>query len=146
MNTPVRELLEKKGGKIFSIGPTRSVFEAIQTMADFGVGCLLVTNKQDKVLGILSERDFIRKVILKDKSAHKVQVRTIMSKKVTSVEPDTTVEECMQMMTEKRIRHLPVVKKGQVIGMLSIGDLVKFMVTEKDLMIQNLEKYIEGSL
>jgi CBS domain-containing protein len=146
MKTPVAELLAAKTRTLITLSPTAPVFEAIQLMAEKSIGALPILNKAGKIAGILSERDCFRKVILLEKSPHDVLVRDVMSKKVTYVTPDRTVEECMQIMTERKIRHLPVLEGDRLLGILSIGDCVKFLVSEQGLMIQNLEKYIEGSL
>jgi CBS domain-containing protein len=146
MKTPVAELLAAKTRTLITLSPTAPVFEAIQLMAEKSIGALPILNKAGKIAGILSERDCFRKVILLEKSPHDVLVRDVMSKKVTYVTPDRTVEECMQIMTERKIRHLPVLEGDRLLGIISIGDCVKFLVSEQGLMIQNLEKYIEGSL
>jgi IMP dehydrogenase len=122
------------------------VFEAIQLMDAKQIGSLLILNKSGKVAGILSERDCFRKVILLEKQPRTVQVKDVMTRKVIYVTPETTVDDCMALMTQKRIRHLPVLENEKVSGVISIGDLVKFVTSEQDLMIHNLEKYIEGSL
>ena len=137
----------QKGRDIVSISPQASVFEAIQLMDGKNIGSLLVLNAHGKICGIFAERDCFRKVILADKSPRDVQVKTAMTKKVICASPDNTVDECMALMTEKRIRHLPVIDaQERVLGIISIGDLVKLVVSEQDALIRNLEKYIEGSL
>ncbi len=146
MQTPVGELLKTKGNTVHAIDPGATVYDAIALMAERHVGALVAINKAGKLSGILSERDCIRKVILKEKSPRDVLVRDIMSRKVACVPPDRTVEECMALMNEKHVRHLPVVQGDSVVGMISMRDLVSFLCTEQDLMIRNLEKYIEGSL
>jgi len=146
MKTPLSNLLTSKGNNVVSILPTATVFEAIQLMAEKGIGSLLVLTKTGKVAGILSERDCFRKVILLEKKPRETLVKDIMSKKVIYVTPDRTVDDCMALMTEKRIRHLPVMDGDKLTGIISIGDVVKFMASEQDLLIKNLEKYIEGSL
>jgi IMP dehydrogenase len=147
VNTPVNQLLMQKGREIVSISPTASVIEAIQLMDSKNIGSLLVLNAHGKIAGILSERDCFRKVVLLGKMPADVQVRAVMTKKVIYASPDNTVDECMSLMTQKRIRHLPVIdSQERVIGIISIGDLVKFVTSEQDAMIRNLEKYIEGSL
>jgi IMP dehydrogenase len=146
MNTPISQLLDRKGRDIVTISATASVFEGIQLMDAKRIGCLLIMNKSGKLAGILSERDCFRKVILHEKAPRSVTVKEAMTKKVIYITPDTTVDDCMALMTQKRIRHLPVIEHDKVCGIISIGDLVKFMASEQDLMIRNLEKYIEGSL
>lgn len=139
----VEQLLQSKGRDIWSIDPNSSVFEAIQLMADKGVGALLVMDGENLV-GILSERDYARKVILMGKSSKQTPVNDIMTKNVLFVRPDQTVEECMALMTEKHIRHLPVVDNNRVAGMISLGDLVKTIIAEQQFTIQQLEQYISG--
>lgn len=146
MKTPISDVLAAKGSNVVTVGPSATVFDAIKLMAEKSIGALPVLNRAGKISGILSERDCFRKVILAEKSPHETLVRDVMSRRVTYVTPDRTVEECMHIMTNNKIRHLPVLQEEKLVGLLSIGDCVKFMVTEQDLMIHNLEKYIEGSL
>jgi len=147
MNTSVSQLLMQKGREIVSISPMASVYEAIQLMDAKNIGALLVLNENGSIAGIFAERDCFRKVILEGKATSDVLVKTAMTKKVVYASPENTVDECMSLMTQKRIRHLPVIDAQQkIVGIISIGDLVKFVVTEQDAMIKNLEKYIEGSL
>ncbi|MCO6511096.1 MAG: CBS domain-containing protein [Aridibacter famidurans] len=137
----VKHLLEQKGNEIWSIEPDRSVLDAIKMMAEKGIGALLVMDGE-QLTGILSERDYARKVILQGRSSRDTAVREIMTDKVFSTNPERSVEECMALMTEKRIRHLPVVNSGAVIGVLSIGDLVKAKIEEQEFQIKQLESYI----
>lgn len=146
MNTPVSQLLDRKGRDVVTISPNASVFEAIQLMDQKQVGSLIIMNKSGKLAGILSERDCFRKVILHEKQPRAVHVRDAMTKKVIYVTPDATVDDAMSVMTQRRIRHLPVIDNDKITGLISIGDIVKFMASEQDIMIRNLEKYIEGSL
>ncbi len=139
----VSQLLQVKGGGVWSVTPESSVFSALKLMAEKNVGALLVM-QGDALRGILSERDYARKVILLGKSSHDLQVREIMSDKVVCVGPKQTVDECMAMMSSKRIRHLPVLEGGKVTGILSIGDLVKEVIAEQQLTIQQLESYIHS--
>ena len=139
----VNQLLKVKGGQIFSVAPTDSVLRAIEIMATRHVGALLVMS-QDGLLGIISERDYARKVILKNRSSHDTPVGDIMTVNPVTVPPDVTVHHCMEMMTEGRFRHLPVVDKGRVVGMLSIGDLVKAVIEDQSQKIEQLERYIAG--
>jgi CBS domain-containing protein len=139
----VTNLLQDKGHQIWSISPEASVFEAIKLMADKEIGALLVMDGQELV-GIVSERDYARKVILKGRSSHDTQVREIMTDKVIYVGPEHAVEECMAVMTAKRIRHLPVLFDGRPIGIISIGDLVKAQISAHEVRIQQLENYIAG--
>jgi len=137
----LKQLLEAKGRNVYSITPDARVFDALKLMADKSVGALIVT-EGDRLAGIISERDYARKVILHGKSSHDLQVREIMTSKVITVHPGQTVEECMALMTEKRIRHLPVTEGERLIGVLSIGDLVKEVIAEQQQTIQQLESYI----
>jgi CBS domain-containing protein len=139
----VNQLLKVKGGQIFSVAPTDSVLRAIEIMATRHVGALLVMN-QEGLLGIISERDYARKVILKNRSSHDTPVGDIMTKNPMTVSSDATVHHCMEVMTEGRFRHLPVVDKGRVVGILSIGDLVKAVIEDQSQKIEQLERYIAG--
>ena len=139
----VGKLLEKKGKEIISVSPDTAIRDAIAKMAEKSAGTALVMDG-NRLVGIFSERDIIRKVYLKDKCAKATKVREIMSTDLTTVAADTTLESCMEMMTEKRIRHLPVLDGEQVAGVISIGDIVKFMVQEKEFVIKNLQSYIAG--
>jgi len=139
----VGQLLRVKGGQVFSVAPTDSVLQAIEMMATRHVGALLVMN-QGSLLGIISERDYARKVILKNRSSHDTPVSEIMTSPAVTVTPAETVHQCMQLMTEGRFRHLPVMESGRVVGMLSIGDLVKVVIEEQSAHIEQLERYIAG--
>ena len=139
----VNQVLRDKGGQIFSVAPTDSVLRAIEVMATRHVGALLVMN-QGVLLGIVSERDYARKVILKNRSSHDTPVGDIMTSPATTVVPTDTVHHCMELMTHGRFRHLPVVESGRVVGMLSIGDLVKEVIAEQSAQIEHLERYIAG--
>jgi CBS domain-containing protein len=139
----VSQLLKGKGSEVFSVAPEDSVLHAIEVMATRHVGALLVM-QQGTLLGIISERDYARKVILKNRSSHDTPVSDIMTSPVVSVAPEETVHHCMQLMTDGRFRHLPVVKSGRVVGMLSIGDLVKDVIQEQTEHIEQLERYIAG--
>jgi CBS domain-containing protein len=139
----VNQLLKAKGSEVYSVLPQDSVLHAIEVMATRHVGALLVM-KDGLLIGIISERDYARKVILKNRSSHDTPVSDIMTSPAVSVTPDDTVHRCMQLMTEGRFRHLPVVKGGRVVGMLSIGDLVKAVIQEQTETIQQLERYIAG--
>ena len=136
-----RHLLDRKGRGIFSIGPNEPVLEAVRLMAEHHVGALLVM-KGDQLAGIVSERDYARKVILKGRSSAETPVSQIMSAPVVTVTLNSSVQECMQLMTARHIRHLPVVDGGKVIGMVSIGDLVKAVIEEQKQTIEQLESYI----
>lgn len=137
----LKQLLEAKGREVHTIGPDARVFDALKLMADKSVGALIVT-EGGRITGVISERDYARKVILLGKSSHELQVREIMTHKVIMVHPGQTVEECMALMTEKRIRHLPVTEGERLIGVLSIGDLVKEVIAEQQRTIEQLESYI----
>lgn len=137
------QLLQAKGREIHSISPDARVFDALKLMAEKNVGALVVT-EGGRLAGIISERDYARKVILLSKSSHDIAVREIMTGKVITVRPAQTVEECMALMTGKRIRHLPVVDGDQLIGLLSIGDLVKEVIAEQEQTIRQLESYIHS--
>jgi CBS domain-containing protein len=139
----ISEILSQKGNVVWSVAPDVTVLEAIQMMAEKNVGALLVT-KDEHLLGVLSERDYTRKVILKGRSSKDTPVRDIISGKVVSVSPDHTVEECMRLMTEHRIRHLPVVQGARILGVISIGDLVNSIISHQTSAIQQLETYITG--
>jgi len=137
----VTQLLQAKGGEIHSIGPDSRVIEALKLMAEKDVGALVVMDG-GRLAGIISERDYARKVILHGKSSHDILVREIMTGKVYTVHPGQTVEECMALMTVKRIRHLPVTDGERLVGVLSIGDLVKEVIAEQEQTIKQLESYI----
>ncbi|MGE4489078.1 MAG: CBS domain-containing protein [Kiritimatiellales bacterium] len=139
----VSKLLEKKSKDLVSVCPDTLIRDAIAKMAEKSAGTALVMDGP-ALVGILSERDFIRKIYLKDKCGTGVKVKEIMSGSLTTVTPGTTLEHCMNLMTDKRIRHLPVLDGDQVVGVVSIGDIVKYMVQEKDSVIKNLESYISG--
>jgi CBS domain-containing protein len=139
----VSQLLRVKGSEVFSVAPQDSVLHAIEVMATRHVGALLVMS-QGSLIGIISERDYARKVILKNRSSHDTPVSDIMTSPAVSVTPEDTVHNCMQIMTERRFRHLPVVKGGRVVGMLSIGDLVKAVIQDQTEQIEQLERYIAG--
>ena len=139
----IEPLLELKGYDIWSISPDASVYEAVELMADKAIGALLVL-ESGELVGIISERDCTRRLILKERAPKDTLVREIMTSSVITVRPDQTVEECMALVTAKRVRHLPVLADGQLIGIVSIGDLVKDIISEQVFMIQQLENYIKG--
>jgi len=144
MARTVSELLGNKNVEVWTIAPEASVYDAVATMADRQIGALVVI-EDDKVAGIITERDYARKVILKDRSSKLTPVREIMTDKVLYVRPEQSIEECMALMTEKRIRHLPVLNGDKLMGMISIGDLVKELISDKDFIIEQLTRYISGS-
>jgi CBS domain-containing protein len=137
----VSDLLDSKGRHIWYLPPTATVYEAIEQMAEKSVGALLVM-EDDRLIGIVSERDYARKVILKGKSSRDIFVRQIMSHPVICISPDLTIERTMALMTEKRVRHLPVVIDQTVVGVISIGDVVRAIIDEKEFHIQQLTTYI----
>jgi CBS domain-containing protein len=139
----VKHLLEAKGRQLFSVAPADSVLRAIEVMAERHVGALLVLDRGE-LAGIISERDYARKVILKGRSSADTKVAEIMTADVVTVVPRDSVHRCMSLMTEKRIRHLPVLDGGRVVGILSIGDLVKAVIDEQQHKIEDLERYIAG--
>ena len=139
----VKDLIEIKKKGVWAIGPTASVYDAISRMADKQIGALLVT-VESKVIGIITERDYARKVVLQGKSSKSTTVIEIMTERVIFVHPEQRIIECMALMTENRIRHLPVLDRGKLIGMVSIGDVVKAVISEKDLLIDQLTNYISG--
>lgn len=141
--TAVRHLLDRKGRALFSIEPEDPVLEAIRMMAEHHVGALLVM-RGTELAGILSERDYARKVVLLGRSSAETPVWQIMTSPVISVSPDNSVQDCMRLMTDHRIRHLPVTEGGRVVGMISIGDLVKAVIEEQQQTIEQLESYIHS--
>jgi CBS domain-containing protein len=143
MTTTVKQLLSRKGDEICSTHSGASVFEALKIMAEKGIGALLVFD-QNQLTGIISERDYARKVILKGKTSLDTTVGEIMTRKVLVVKPSQSLHDCMALMTEKRIRHLPVVEDDTVIGVISIGDVVKEIILEQEFVIDQLENYITG--
>lgn len=144
LKDPIRSVLHNKDRQIFSIDPEASVFQALETMANRGVGSLLVLSG-GRLVGLVSERDYARKVILKGKASKETRVREIMTSPVTIVTPDHTVDECMRLMTENRIRHLPVMEHDWILGVVSIGDLVNWIISAQEDAIQQLHSYIAGS-
>jgi CBS domain-containing protein len=139
----VRDILAVKGRDVWSIGPNASVYDAMKLMADKGIGALLVM-EGEKLVGIISERDYARKVILQGRSSRTTSVHEIMTTRVAYAEPEQNIEECMALMTEIRIRHLPVIEAGEVRGVISIGDLVKSIIAEQKFIIEQLERYISS--
>ena len=139
----VQQILDRKGNEIWTIPPLSTVFEALKLMAEKEIGALLVQDKE-KVVGIISERDYARKVVLKGKSSKDAPVKDIMSEKVIYVKPSTSVEDCMVLMINKRIRHLPVFDNERLAGLVSIGDVVKEIIDEKEVVIDELVRYITG--
>jgi CBS domain-containing protein len=139
----VRDILQTKGHEVWSIRPDETVYEALKIMADKNVGALVVLEGQT-VVGIMSERDYARKVILQGKSSREVRVGQIMTSRVYYVRPEQTIQECMAQMTDKHVRHLPVLENDSLIGVISIGDVVKSIIAEQESTIRLLEDYITG--
>lgn len=139
----VRQLLERKSGELISVSPDATVFQALQVMAEQDIGAVLVMDMGD-VLGIFSERDYARRIVLQGRTSAGTKVRDIMTSKVVYVSPEQSVGECMALMTDKHFRHLPVMEAGRVIGMLSIGDLVRATIEEQQLVIEQLVNYIRA--
>jgi CBS domain-containing protein len=143
LSDTVDVILKQKSRDIWSVSPDQSVYDAIQEMADKGVGALLVIS-DSALVGIVSERDYARKVILKGRSSKDTPVKDIMTSPVVYVNPRNTLDECMSIMTKHRIRHLPVMEDEHVLGIVSIGDLVKWIISEQEATIRQLEHYITG--
>ena len=142
--TTIAQLLNSKGNQIWSVEPKATIFEALEIMSEKEIGALLVM-EDGKLTGIFSERDYARKVILKGKSSKETQVGELMTKKVFYMDPQKTINDCMAMMTAKRIRHVPVIEDNQVVGIVTIGDVVNQIISEQEGTINHLENYITGS-
>ncbi|MGO9315216.1 MAG: CBS domain-containing protein [Syntrophobacteraceae bacterium] len=139
----VRDILRDKGTAVYSISPDASVYDALRLMAGKNVGSLAVF-EGDRMAGMISERDYARKIALKDKLSRETKVKEIMTTELLTVTPDTDLDECMELITDKRVRHLPVVENDRVIGIISIGDVVKGIIDHKEFVIGQLESYIKG--
>lgn len=139
----VRDILQRKGNQVWSVAPDSTVYDALMLMAEQNVGALLVLDRE-KIVGIFSERDYARKIILKGKASKETSVEEIMTSEVTTVHPAQFVEECMALMTDKRIRHLPVLEGEKLAGLISIGDVVKAIISDREFIIKQLESYITG--
>jgi len=139
----VKRILEMKGHEVWSIEPSASVYDAIHLLAEKEIGALLVMTGNELV-GIFSERDYARQIILKDRSSEDTKVQDIMTKEVVRVQPNDEIADCMTLMTERRFRHLPVIEDGKVIGVISIGDIVGAVIAQQQSTIDDLEKYISG--
>jgi CBS domain-containing protein len=144
MRTTVRDMLSAKDGTVWSVTPETPVIEALRMMAEKNVGAVLVC-RGDTLAGILSERDYARKVVLKGKSSKDTPVGDIMTSRVTSIGPDRTTDDCMALMTAKHVRHLPVLEGGDLVGIISIGDVVKAVIADLRFSIEQLESYINGA-
>jgi len=142
-NATINEILDQKGRQTWCISPDATVYDAIQVMADKNVGALLVT-ESERLVGIISERDYTRKVALKGKSSKETAVREILSGQVIHVGTDHTVEECLRLMTDHRVRHLPVLENDKICGVVSIGDLVNWIISAQSSTIHQLQTYISG--
>lgn len=139
----VKQILQTKGDQVWSVTPQTSIYDGLQLMAEKGIGALLVI-ENDEVTGIFSERDYARKVILKGKTSKETTIGEVMTKRVLCVHPSTTVNECMALMTQQKIRHLPVMEDDVLVGFISIGDVVKSIISEQEYLIEHLENYIIG--
>ena len=139
----VKDILHAKGTKVYSISPDATVYEALKRMAKKNVGAMLVFEGNDLV-GLISERDYSRKTILEGRLSKDTAVREIMTTAVVTVHPDDDIEACMELFTDKRVRHLPVIEKGRIVGIVSIGDVVKSIIDYKEFIIEELENYIKG--
>ncbi len=139
----VKDILGAKDRELWSVKPDDTIFDAIKVMADKGISAVLVMDG-DKLAGIVTERDYARKVVLEGKSSRESAVNEVMTSKILCVAPDQTIDQCMALMTEKRIRHLPVLEDGSVVGIVSIGDLVKAVMSDQKELIDQLKHYIAG--
>ena len=139
----VRQMLDRKGHEVYTVAPDVSVFQALEKMAEHNVGALPVVDSSGSIVGIFSERDYARKVILKGKASKDIPVSEIMSTEVLYVTPETTDWQCMALMTDKRVRHLPVLEDGRLLGFISIGDVVRSIMDEQKFHIEQLEQYIQ---
>jgi CBS domain-containing protein len=142
--TSIRQLLEKKGADVWSISPEASVYDVLLLLAEKNIGALLVL-QDGELVGIVSERDYARKIVLHGKVSMETPVREIMTEEVLTCNPQITIKEAMGLMTEKHIRHLPVIEGTQIVGLISIGDLVKGIIADQEFMINQLENYISGT-
>ena len=143
MLTTVRDLLRMKGNDVWYVSPKTTVIDALKHMAEKRIGALLVL-EEGQIAGIVSERDFVRRIALLNTCEIDRPVREVMTQEVVTIQPDENIETCMAVMTEKRIRHLPVVEQGKIIGLISIGDVVKAIITSHEFTIEQLSKYIDG--
>ncbi|HEY3276040.1 MAG TPA: CBS domain-containing protein [Syntrophorhabdaceae bacterium] len=144
MKTTVAQILQRKGSDVWSVSPDTLVYRALQLMQDKGIGAVTVVDQAGKLIGIVSERDYARKVILEGRSSKETESKDIMTKELYVVTPETGVDECISLMTEKRMRHLPVIDKGNLTGLVSIGDVVKAIIKEQRIEIEYLNDYIMG--
>jgi CBS domain-containing protein len=142
-SVPISALLHHKGSTTWHISPEATVFDAIKLMADKNIGALLVLSG-GKLVGVFTERDYARKIVLHGKSSKETRVKEILSGKTVTVTPDDSIEDCMRLMTENRVRHLPVLQNAEVVGIISIGDLVNWIISAQDAAIAQMEQYIAG--
>jgi CBS domain-containing protein len=140
----VRDILKTKGTSIFSVKPTITVYDTLKLMVEKNIGAVLVCNEQGKFVGIFTERDYARKVVLKGKTSKETLIQEIMTENPITVKPDDSIDECMKIMSVKFIRHLPVMDNSQLVGMISIGDVVRYIIEEQKFIIEDLEHYITG--
>jgi len=141
--TTVKHLLDRKGRRVHSIRPDASVFDALKIMAEKNIGSLVV-QEDDKLVGIITERIYAREIALKGRTSAQTSVRDVMSTNVICVRPEQSVEECMAVMTAKTVRHLPVLERGRIVGLVSIGDMVNSIIRDQEFIIDQLEHYIQG--
>ena len=144
-NSPISTLLHHKSAALWSVAPEATVFEAIKLMAEKNIGSLLVLSG-DKLVGVFTERDYTRKVALQGKTSKDTRVREVISSEVVTVTPQHSIEDCMKLMTEKRVRHLPILEGGKVVGLVSIGDLVNWIISAQNAAIAQMEQYIAGGV
>jgi len=143
MQRTVRQLLTRKGGQVWSVSPDATVYQALELLAEKNIGAVVVLD-QGRLCGILSERDYTRKVVLAGRSSRTTKVSEIMTERVLVVSPDATIDGCMALMTDKRVRHLPVLENDALVGVISIGDVVRTLIEDQGFMIEQLETYITG--
>jgi len=146
MDTTVRQILERKGHVAHGVRPDATVFDALSIMAEHDIGSVLVTDANDRLLGMFTERDYARKVVLKGLVSRDVRVSELMTPNPCTVSPSSTVEEVMNTMTENRFRHLPVVERGRIVGIVTIGDMVKAVLSHQEQTIRHLSSYIAGDM
>ncbi|SRR5581483_587917 len=144
-SVPISSLLHHKGSTVFSVAPESTVFDAIKLMAEKNIGALLVIAR-GTLVGVFTERDYARKIALHGKSSKETLVKEILSRNVVTASPSDSIEECMRMMTENRVRHLPVMRNEEVVGIVSIGDLVNYIISAQDATIAQMEQYIAGGV
>jgi len=141
--TTVRHVLQAKGNQVYSVTPDTTVYDVLKVLAEKNIGAVLVM-EGEKLVGVFSERDYARKIVLKGESSQNVKVKDVMTSVVACVNPDQPIEECMMLMTEKHVRHLPVMENDKLVGIISIGDVVKAVISDKEFTISQLHNYITG--